>query len=61
MYDLSMRKDIVMGWCGQADSPGYALQVLGSMIGDGSIPEKVQKSMDYLSLSRWMRLRVFSL
>lgn len=49
MYDLSMRKDIVMGWCGQADSPGYALQVLGSMIGDGSIPEKVQKSMDYLS------------
>lgn len=29
MYDpRSSRREIVMGWCGQADSPGYSLQVL---------------------------------
>lgn len=28
MYDPEFRSAVVMGWCGQADSPGYALQVL---------------------------------
>ena len=49
MYDTSLRKDIVMGWCGQADSPGYSLQVLQKMLGDSDIESMVQRSMDYLS------------
>lgn len=42
-------KDIVMGWCGQADSPGYSLQVLASRLGDPSIHDRVQRSMDFLT------------
>lgn len=49
MYDTSLCKDIVMGWCGQADSPGYSLQVLQKMLGDSDIESMVQRSMDYLS------------
>lgn len=49
MYDVSLRKDLVMGWCGQADSPGYSLQVLAKRLGDEQIPAIVQRSLDYLS------------
>ena len=49
MYDVSLRKDLVMGWCGQADSPGYSLQVLANRLGDEQIPDMVQRSLDYLS------------
>ena len=49
MYDTSVRKDIVMGWCGQADSPGYSLQVLAKMLGDNEIGSMVQRSLDYLT------------
>lgn len=49
MYDSSLRKDIVMGWCGQADSPGYSLQVLSKMLGDSDIESMVQRSLDYLT------------
>ena len=49
MYDSKARKDLVMGWCGQADSPGYSLQVLDTYLEDKTIKEKIQKSMDFLS------------
>lgn len=49
MYDPSYGKDIVMGWCGQADSPGYALQVLEKELNDQSIKDKIQRSMDFLA------------
>lgn len=49
MYDTNLRKDIVMGWCGQADSPGYSLQVLSNMLKDNTLTDKVQRSMDFLS------------
>ena len=49
MYDNSLRKELVMGWCGQADSPGFSLQVLGKMLGDADIESMVQRSMDYLT------------
>ena len=49
MYDLGSAKDLVMGWCGQADSPGYALQVLEEKLADPAIPAMVQRSMDFLS------------
>lgn len=49
MYDLSQRKEIVMGWCGQADSPGYSLQVLGERLNDPEIHSMVQNSLDFLA------------
>ncbi len=50
MYDTrSTRKHIVMGWCGQADSPGYSLQVLSDMLADRNIHSNVQRTMDFLS------------
>ena len=49
MYDLARSKDIVMGWCGQADSQGFALQALAEQLNDASIPDKVQRSLDFLS------------
>ena len=49
MYDPSQGKSIVMGWCGQADSPGYSLQLLEDDLGDDGISDKIQLSMDFLS------------
>ena len=49
MYDTSVRKDIVMGWCGQADSPGYSLQRLAKILNDPDIEPMVQRSLDYLT------------
>ena len=49
MYDLSLRKDLVMGWCGQADSPGYSFQVLADNLNDSGIDDKIQRSLDFLS------------
>ena len=43
------RPFLVMGWCGQAASPGYALQVLGKKLDDKRIPQMVQDSLDFLS------------
>lgn len=52
MYDSSMRRDIVMGWCGQADSPGFALQVLEERLdNDPRIVVQVQRSLDFLTQS----------
>lgn len=49
MYDNHFMKDLVMGWCGQADTPGYALQVLEDELADQEIHAYVQRSMDFLS------------
>lgn len=49
MYDFARAKDIVMGWCGQADSPGYSLQVLEDKLNDNAIKSSVQVSLDYLT------------
>lgn len=49
MYDGSYRKELVMGWCGQADSPGYSLQVLDERLNDDDIIAMVQNSMDFLT------------
>ncbi|MDR2039291.1 MAG: hypothetical protein LBQ60_15315 [Bacteroidales bacterium] len=49
MYDLRKGKDIVMGWCGQADSPGFALQLLEEDLDDATISSKIQQSMDFLT------------
>ena len=49
MYEPSLRKEIVMGWCGQAASPGYALQVLAERLDDPEIESMVQQSLDFLT------------
>jgi hypothetical protein len=49
MFDKSLSKNIVMGWCGQAGSPGYALQVLGKRLNDPAIKSMIQRSMDFLT------------
>ena len=52
MYDMRSRKAVTMGWCGQADSPGYYLQMLGKRLADDSIPDKIQRSLDFLATSK---------
>jgi hypothetical protein len=43
------RNTLVLGWCGQAEALGYALQVLEKGLGDPAIPDRVQRSLDTLS------------
>ena len=49
MYEPSLQREIVMGWCGQAASPGYALQVLAERLDDPAIEDMVQRSLDFLA------------
>ena len=43
------RTFFVMGWCGQAAAPGYALQVLAERLGDPDALRMAQASLDWLS------------
>ncbi|MBI4875952.1 MAG: hypothetical protein HY822_15050 [Acidobacteria bacterium] len=43
------RKQAVMGWTGQAEAPGYALQILSEGLGDPAAPGLAQRSLDFLS------------
>jgi hypothetical protein len=43
------RDIFVMGWCGQADSPGYALQVLAKGLGAPDAVGLARRSLDFLS------------
>ena len=51
MYPEFKRQRIVLGWAGQSEAPGYALQVLSGDLGDEKIWEYVQKSMDHICTS----------
>ncbi len=51
MYPEFERQRIVLGWAGQSEAPGYALQVLAEGLGDEGIWEMVQKSMDHICTS----------
>ena len=51
MYPSRIKPQIVMGWCGQAEALGYALQVLAADAGDASLLAKAQASLDHLSSS----------
>ena len=41
--------DYVMGWCGQAAAPGYALLVLADRLGDARARDMAVRSLDFLS------------
>jgi hypothetical protein len=43
------RRFFVMGWCGQAEAPGYALQVLAKGLGDADALPMAAKSLNFLS------------
>ncbi len=43
------RNFFVLGWCGQAAAPGYALQVLAERLDDPDALGMAQKSLDFLS------------
>jgi len=50
MFDNPSDPVIVMGWCGQAESPGFSLQNLKPRLNnDPMIDSMVQKSLDFLS------------
>ncbi len=51
MYPGKDNPQIVMGWCGQAASCGYAFQNLQEYFPDPALPEMVQKSLDFLTNS----------
>jgi len=51
MYPVEIRKDIVMGWAGQAATPGYAMQLLSNYSKNGDFNKYIQQSMDFLSNS----------
>jgi hypothetical protein len=51
MYPEFSKEMIVMGWCGQAASPGYALQVSADIFNDPAIIDYIQKSLDHVSES----------
>jgi len=43
------RDIFVLGWCGQAAAPGYALQVLYEKLGAPEALDQVQRSLDFLA------------
>ena len=43
------RPELVMGWAGQSEAPGYAFQVLSSYLEDTLALEMAQKTLDFLS------------
>jgi len=47
------RNYFVIGWCGQAASCGYALQVLADGLADPNIGPMVQKSLDFLATTKF--------
>ncbi len=47
------RDFFVIGWCGQAAAPGYALQGLGDELDDPAITRYVQDSLDFLSNAKF--------
>ncbi len=51
MYPVENRRQFVFGWCGQAASPGFAMQNLGDIVQDADLNDKIQKSLDHLTTS----------
>jgi hypothetical protein len=48
MFPSQVNPQIVLGWAGQCEAPGYALQPLAERLGDTSVWELVQRSLDHI-------------
>ncbi len=51
MYPTYHKPQIVLGWAGQSEAPGYALQSLAAELKDESMLSMVQKSLDHICTS----------
>ncbi len=51
MYPPHVRPRIVLGWAGQCEAPGYALQALADRLGDTAVWGMVQRSLDHICSS----------
>ncbi len=47
------RNFLVLGWCGQAASPGYAFQVLAKGLGEPALAAQARKTLDFLATARF--------
>jgi len=52
-YPDPKRPFFVIGWCGQAGAPGYALQVLGDHLGATNVARQVARSLNTLSRAKF--------
>ncbi|MCP5516865.1 MAG: hypothetical protein H7A45_06355 [Verrucomicrobiales bacterium] len=51
--NADQRPFFVIGWCGQAAAPGYALQVLGDKLGAANADEQVVRSLNTVAQARF--------
>lgn len=51
--DPDRRPYFVIGWCGQAAAPGYALQVLGDKVGAANVDEQVTQSLNTIAKAQF--------
>lgn len=51
MFPTHRKPQIVTGWAGQSEAPGYALQVLADELHDETVWSKVQRSLDHICTS----------
>lgn len=51
MFPAFTKPRIVLGWAGQCEAPGYALQVLANDLADPSVWSMAQRSLDHISKS----------
>lgn len=51
MFPSFVAPQIVTGWAGQCEAPGYALQVLANDLHDKNVWDRVQRSLDYICTS----------
>ncbi|MCM2679390.1 hypothetical protein [Echinimonas agarilytica] len=55
MFDANFRRQIVMGWAGQSDAPGYSFLALSQRLNRPDLVDKAQKSMDFLTTSPFVK------
>lgn len=51
MFPPHRKQQIVLGWAGQCEAPGYALQVLAKETKDPKVWDRVQRSLDHICTS----------
>ncbi|EWH09807.1 hypothetical protein DS2_10988 [Catenovulum agarivorans DS-2] len=60
MFDHNYRQQLVMGWAGQSDAPGYALLALGHLNNKQEWINKAKASLDFLAQAKFDSLNGFT-